>query len=302
MASIETRKQSDGTTRYRVRITLKGHPRQSETFPTRRKAERWAQKTEAAMREGRYAPGSEAERRTFGELAQRYIEEEIPKRAKPERHAKQLGWWADQLGEETPLVRITPPRIVEVREKLKRGAGPSGRPVSSATVNRYLALLSRAFAVAMKEWFWTDDNPLRKVSKRKEPRGRARFLSEDERTRLLYACRKSDVERLYPLVLTALATGARQGELLRLTWNDLDLDRAAAVFHHTKNGERRSVAVTGAALAELKRRGRTMRWTTTRVFQGPRGKASFPKKAWHKALEAAEVEDFFATPSPPTSP
>lgn len=55
MASIEEKTASNGT-RYRARITLKGHPRLSETFTTRRAAERWAQKLETAIREGRYMP------------------------------------------------------------------------------------------------------------------------------------------------------------------------------------------------------------------------------------------------------
>jgi hypothetical protein len=57
----------------------------------------------------------------------------------------------------------------------------------------------------------------------REPRGRVRYLSEDERGRLLAACQASSDPRLFPLVVVALGTGARQGELLRLRWRDVDL-------------------------------------------------------------------------------
>jgi site-specific recombinase XerD len=63
-------------------------------------------------------------------------------------------------------------------------------------VNRYLAVLSHAFTVATKEWGWVDENPVRKISRLKEPRGRVRFLSEEERERLLLACRESRDPRL----------------------------------------------------------------------------------------------------------
>jgi site-specific recombinase XerD len=66
----------------------------------------------------------------------------------------------------------------ECRDKLSHGREP-------ATVVRYIAALSRAFAVAVKEWGWMQENPLNKVEKPELPRGRVRFLSDDERARLL---------------------------------------------------------------------------------------------------------------------
>ncbi len=80
MAAIETRRRKDGSTSYRVRISLQGHPRVSETFRRKTDAKRWAQSTEAAIRERRYFPGSEAERRTVGELFDRFVAEKLPLR------------------------------------------------------------------------------------------------------------------------------------------------------------------------------------------------------------------------------
>ena len=88
MAVIETRRRKDGSTSYRVRISLKGHPRVSETFRRKTDAKRWAQSTEAAIRERRYFPGSEAERRTVGELVDRFIAEKLQLR--PERYHQRL--------------------------------------------------------------------------------------------------------------------------------------------------------------------------------------------------------------------
>jgi len=106
---------------------------------------------------------------------------------------------------------------------------------------RYLAALSHAFSIAIREWGWTDDSPLRKVGKPKEPRGRVRFLDDRERECLLEACRASGSPLLYPIVVLAIATGMRRGELLHLRWDQVDFTRNIITLHETKNGERRAI-------------------------------------------------------------
>jgi integrase len=86
----------------------------------------------------------------------------------------------------------------------------------------------------------------------RESNGRVRWLNDDERSRLLAECQASRSKHLYPLVILALSTGARHGELLGLRWADVDLDRGVLTFHATKNGSRRSVPLAGRALELLK--------------------------------------------------
>lgn len=137
-----------------------------------------------------------------------------------------------------------------------------------------------------------DDNPCARVVRPKEPRGRVRFLDEDERHRLLTACQASRKRRLYPFVVLALCTGARRGELLGLRWYDVDLDRGVAIVHHSKNGDRRGLAITGLA-AQVLEQWRTCRRTgCDLVFHNRHGKPTFPRHAWMEALAAAEVGDF----------
>jgi integrase len=86
------------------------------------------------------------------------------------------------------------------------------RPMAPATVVRYMAALSHALNNAVKDWEWLEDSPMRKVSKPREPReprGRERFLSEDERKNLLNACKESGSTYLYPVVVLAISTGMR---------------------------------------------------------------------------------------------
>ena len=105
----------------------------------------------------------------------------------------------------------------------------------------------------------------------KEVSGRVRFLSEDERVRLLEACKASHDPRLYPLVLMAISTGARWGELSALRWSQVDLERGYALIEHSKNGDRRSLPLAGPLLAELEEMARMRRIETDLLFAGAAG-------------------------------
>ena len=157
------------------------------------------------------------------------------------------------------LADITPALVAEHRTILTQGR-------ANGTVNRYLAVLSHALTVAVKEWPWCADNPVRKVSKPKEPRGRVRFLADDERERILVACQTSRNKHLYAIIVLALATGARRGELLNMRWSDVDIKRGTLTFHQTKNGERRAVPLTGYALEVLTQHAKGQRLDTPLVF------------------------------------
>ncbi len=291
MASIEKRHTKQGI-RYRARITLKGHPRLSETFNTRREATRWAERTTEALRSRRFQPESEAEQRTLGDLVDRYIRDKVPQLARPQPNRRYLEWWADELGRDTRLCQITPASITSAKEILATGKRLSGKPLSPSSVRRYLNILSGAMSTATKEWFWMDENPCSKVRRPTEPRGRVRCLDGGERQRLLAACEESTTELLYPLVVMALCTGARRGELLSLQWKDIDLNLGTGIIHHSKNGERRALAITGLAAEVLREWSRVRRLDCDFVFPGRCGKAAFPYRTWRAALEAAEIEDF----------
>ena len=105
-------------------------------------------------------------------------------------------------------------------------------------------------------------NPMGNVAKRTEPRGRVRHLSDDEREALLKECQASKSETLYPIVIVALSTGMRKGEILGLSWDVVDLERGVITLLDNKNGERRGVPITGRALEILKARLRVRRIDT----------------------------------------
>jgi len=280
-------------TSYRVMVRLKGHPPESATFSRKTDASKWAQDTESAIREGRYFRTAESRRHTLADLVDRYqaevlVEKSQEKRRDQDRHLK---WWKEELGDYT-LADVTPAIIVEKRSLLAKGTTIRKKRRGPGTVNRYLTSLGHVFSIAVKEWGWLEANPMRKVRKLKEPRGRVRILSDEERTSLLRVCRMSEDRRLYPLVVLALSTGARRGELESLRWRDVNLKNGSAVLHNTKNDERRSLPLAGHALEEMKHLGKVRRLDSDYVFANAEGRALFPRKAWERAVVEAKLRDF----------
>lgn len=305
MATIEKRISSDGKTSYRVKVRLKGCPPQTATFERRTDAKKWAEDIQSAIREGRHFKTVEAKRHTVGELIDRYAEFELPRKGSQRVHqGQQLAWWKKQIGERL-LADATPALIAECREKLARKGSHQGEGLSPATVNRYLAALSHAFTVAVNEWGWLDDSPLRKVKKLKEPGGRVRFLSDDERGRLLDACRESSNAALYPVVVLALSTGMREGEILGLywkapkeppkdcAWGVVDASAGRIVLHQTKNKERRVLPLSGHALDLVRDLAKVRSLSTNLVFPGRKPEQPIDLRfAWVNALEKAGIQNF----------
>ena len=293
MAYIQERPSEGGKTSYRVQIRLKGFPKATATFERKTDAKRWAQQTEAAMREGRYFKNSEAKKHTVGDLVDRYIENVIPTKPKNAKACTaQLKWWKKEIGH-CLLADVTPALIAEKRDQLLKGVTFKGTIRSPSTVVRYLAALSHAFTTAVKEWGWMEDSPMTKVSKPKEPRGRVRFLSTEERQALLQACRESKNPLLHPAFVVSLSTGMRQAEQMSLHWEDVDLFKGRIVLHETKNGERRVVPLRGHALEVLHKLKIQQGRDIGPVFPGKKGTSPIDlRNPWDKALKAAGIQDY----------
>lgn len=293
MANIEKRTTKDGKTSYRVKVRLKGFPVQHATFERLTDARKWAQNTESAIREGRYFKTSEAKRRTLNELIDRYINDVLPNKPKNSKNTlRHLNWWKEELGPFF-LVDISSTMIAEKRDQLASGITTRNEKRSPSTVVRYLAALSSALTFAMKELQWIEDSPMRRVTKPQEPRGRVRFLSDDERARLLVECKNSDSEYLYTAVVLALSTGARRMEILGLSWSAVDLQRGFITLHETKNGERRALPLAGHALELMKQHAKVRHMNYPLVFPGKNFKNPIDLRTpFENALKRAEIIDF----------
>ncbi|MBD3285296.1 tyrosine-type recombinase/integrase [candidate division WOR-3 bacterium] len=160
------------------------------------------------------------------------------------------------------------------------------KKVKPASVNREIALLKRMFSRA-KDWGYTDKNPASKVKLFKEPPGRIRYLTIEERRLLLEECEGM----LFAIVLTALETGMRKGELQRLTWDVVDFDRRNIKVLMSKNNESRILPISDLLVPVLQKLYIARRGAY--VFSKPDGS---PYGNWRKAFETAKqkagIKDF----------
>lgn len=297
MGTIREYPKADGSISYHAEVRLRGHPPQRESFRTRSLAKKWIQDTESAIRDGRHFKTTEAKRHTFGELIDRFISQWLPKN--PKGQAKQtalLTWWKNRLGH-LVLADLTASVIAEARDALLSETTRRKRLRSPSTVNRFLTALSKVFTVAVQEWGWLDDSPMRKVSKPSEAPGRDRFLSLDEKDRLLAACKESPNPNLYQLVTLSILTAMRFGELINLTYEDVDFCVGRSItLRETKNGDRRIIPLTEAAEEIFKQCPTYSQHATGLIFKSERKNnrsgVVAVRYAFEKALEVAGIKGF----------
>jgi integrase len=300
MATIQARRTKGGKVRYRVQIRLDGHPSLYRTFERRTDAKAWARDTESDLKAGRQTGLEAPKRHTLAELVVRYVQEVLPGKPVATSYGGHLAWWKDELGAYY-VSDVTSDLIEEAYRKLLREPGPTGRKRSTTTANRYLISLSSCFSFGRKRLKWLNSNPVSGVEKEAEPRGRVRFLSrpvdgdDSELDRLLAACQQSVSPDLYDLVVLAIWTGCREGELmaLRKSWVHLSEGGFTLPAETTKTKRERFVALVGPALEIVERRIKDE--GTAYLFASGRGSSiepAFPRRAWNTALKRAGIADF----------
>ena len=296
MATIQKNEGKRGIT-YRVIIRRKGYPALSKTFPTKKDATNWAREHDREAKLSQACASDRGGRKTVSQAIERYVEGYD---GRDPTKLSRLAWWKDEIGD-VKLADINPTLIADCLAKLARGKAQHrkgkeivnlNRKRSGPTVNRYHGAISIVLEKANREWHWITENPAKKVTRKKENKGIVRYLSDDERTALLKACRESSWDRIYLLVILALSTGARQSELLNLRYSDIDLKMGQATLEDTKNNERRVLPLLPVVVDEI--RSLPRRFDSDLLFpsnKDPSKPLAF-RTSWEAALEAADINDF----------
>jgi integrase len=253
MATFQKHISKTGKPTYRAMVRLKGHPVETGTFDRLTDAREWAAKVERAIKDGRMGV---SRKRTFGELVAEYSKQTAPTLKDWSHRETHLAWWITELGEGTTLDRVTPERISAARDRLK-AIPPKGKEKrADRTVQAYLASLSHAFTFGVESVHWLTDNPVARVKKPKVNNARVRYLSEDELSRLLTACKESRNADLLTAVILSVLTGGREEEVMALRWEQIDFQSRRITLRHgeTKNTEGRILPLAGQAFELLKAR------------------------------------------------
>ena len=310
MAVIDKRVGKKGTT-YRARVRVHGYPDQVKSFKRLTDAQAWAKRIETQIADGQFRNvASEAKKRDVGDVIDRYETEIMPFKATTtqSRQKTYLNYWKRELGEYALSFltsEIISRKMSELagagdeRVQLEEGQKPN-RPKSRKTLKHYRDTLDVLLKHAQK-WGWIGQNPMDGVNRiTKANNERVRFLDDDERKVLLEKCQASPNKQLYAIVVFALSTGARRGEILKLTLKDLDLDRQVAILRDTKNSETRKVPIVGFLKGVLEKHlAWREKWLAKRevesAFLFPRhdGREGIDiRKAWENARDEAGIIDF----------
>jgi integrase len=304
MASIRERTDQDGNVSYQAQVRIHGHPPRSATFLRKNDAKKWAVQTETEIRTGMTIRKNSASQHTVREMLERYKENVLVDKAGGGKdHKTHLDWWIGQLGHYA-LSEVTTDLVTRCLDKFKKTPTRRGQPPAPATVLRYMMALSHAYTVARKQWNWCESSPVENVQRPKVKNERTRYLTDAERESLLVACKNSANPDLYLVVVLAISTGMRKGEIMGMRWQDIhtspEQNFTRVHLTKTKNDKPRSVLITSQALELLEER-------RAKVVEGNQGKVAtglvFPssvntdqsvdlRKPWLAALKSSSIKEF----------
>jgi integrase len=155
-----------------------------------------------------------------------------------------------------------------------------------ASVNKESQLLHHLFKKAMA-WGKAVDNPVTHVRPLRVNNRRLRYLSQEEMRRLLAMAD----EHLWPMLIAALHTGLRRGEMFALTWADIDFRHGVVRVLQTKSGERREIPMSRTLRTTLEQLPR--RVDTGMVFPSQAGRERVSLRGrFQRALRDAGIEGF----------
>ncbi len=178
-------------------------------------------------------------------------------------------------------------RMEKSRKQAKKSIPGGNKP---GTINRHVATIKHMFTKAL-EWELVEEEVLKKVRKIKlleENNRRLRYLSKEECRALVAEC----ADHLKPIVIMALNTGMRRGEILNLKWDNVDMRHGFILLDKTKNGERREIPISAtlrATLEALPRRIDGGNVFVNPVTGGPYGDI---KTGFNRACKKAGIKDF----------
>ena len=215
---------------YYIDYYFNGERKREPVGPDKRLAETVLKKRKVEITEGRYLDIKRQHKIKFEDFADEYLE----------LHSKvnNKSWKKSDLTNINILKLYFSGRyLYEITTKdIEKFKAERIKEISPARLNRNLACLKCMFNKAI-QWGKLEQNPAKLVKLLKENNKRVRYLEKEEISRLFENCSK----HLKPIVVLALNTGMRKGELLNLKWQDVDYKRGIIYLLDTKNREKREI-------------------------------------------------------------
>lgn len=213
-------------------------------------------------------------KRTWDEAALRWLKEKEHKKSLRD-DVQRIRWFTGHLRGKT---------LDQIDRSLVDGLITKHIHATDRTKDLYVAVIRGIFRIAMREWEWLDQIPAFKTYE-KNKKVRVRWITHEQARTLLLEL----PEHQRDVVVFALSTGLRQGNVLGMTWDRIFLARRSAIVDHgaTKNADALGVALNDIAVAVLERQQGKHK-TAVFTYRGePLRSAN--TRAWRKALVRAGI-------------
>jgi len=258
-----------------------GHRVKQKVGPSKKLAEAALKKIEVAIAEGKYLEVKKQHKIKFKDFASEYLELHSKVNNKTWKRSDLRNITVLNKAFSTYYLHELTPHLIE-KFKAQRA-----KEVKPATVNRHLACLKSMFNKAIAWGRFSGNNPVKGIKLFRENNQRLRFLEKEEISRLLASCNKY----IKPIVIVALNTGMRKGELLGLKWRDVDFKRDIIHLYNTKNGEKREIPINDVAKNALI--GVRKHPDSELIFTKKNGESYGDfKKSFLKAMDKSGIKEF----------
>ncbi len=269
--------------RWQAQVRRRGMKPRCKSFDSKLEAEKWARDLEAQVDRFGAAPDTKIlESTTLGQLLERYQREISPTKRGSVQEIQRLDVLRRHDLAYRTMIGLSQQDIASFRDERLQTVAPS-------TTVRELAILSHVLEVAIRDWGLPLAKNVVKLVRRPVIRNeRSRRLTGDEEQRLLDGCDGGQTPYLKTLLILAIETGMRRGELLGLRWSDISHNRRVITLAMTKNGSGREVPLSQRAFDAL------MDWKSradvdqSTIFPMTAGAL---EQAWRRLLARSNVKE-----------
>ena len=273
--------------KYQVQIRRKDHRPISKTFHQLKDAQEWARWMEVQADRGGLLPIQTKQKHLLADLVVRYKTEVTSNKKGSRDEAIVLNaFLRDPICQKT-MCNVTVTDFAGYRDRRLK-------TISSATLKRQLNPICHMFNVARTEWgIPIKEKPVEGLKLKARDNRRERRLRDGEQEKLLEAARTRQSPYIVWIVIFAIETAMRRGEILGLHWDQVDLKRRSVTILESKNGYSRTIPLTPTAVALLHDIWREVSPSvsnkkTTKVFPIT---ANALRMAWERMLKPTEIED-----------
>jgi integrase len=268
--------------KWQVQVRRQGHDPVSKSFINRKDAEAWARDVERRFDQGEALPARQVDSRTLGDLLAVYRETQTPLKKSASTERYRINKILRNPIANVVATKLTPEQVAQYRdERLAE--------VSGETTRQDLVLLRQVFDVARREWgLRITVNPVDDVRKPPPANARTRRVHLSDLRAIATALRTFRNPLLRQVILFALATGMRRGEILRIEWQHIDWKQSVLTIPVTKNGHPRTIPLTRRALRILADLSATTSETEVMVFPIS---ANAVRLSWQRLKAKAELDD-----------